>query len=135
MMTCSVSCVSREPSSGRPVLCIIIDSALTLICSAGSLWALLAHSSSYSVQLLLYGEERMQADNFIADGTLPSAVYGAEHLLRLFVKLPEYLPIAGSTEDQYRLLQDKLHEVLDFMNDKSAEFFLPTDEYIVPMQT
>lgn len=85
------------------------------------------------MQLLLYAEERVQADSFIADGTLPSSVYGAEHLLRLFVKLPEYLPIAGSTEEQYRLLQDKLHEVLDYLNDKSAEFFVPTNEYIVPM--
>jgi MRG len=86
--------------------------------------------TSLAVQLLLYAEERMQSDQFIADGTLPSTVYGAEHLLRLFVKLPEYLPIAGSTEQQYRLLQDKLHEVLDFLQSKSAEFFIPQNEYM-----
>jgi hypothetical protein len=86
------------------------------------------------VQLLLYAEERLQSDTAIGDGTLPSSVYGAEHLLRLFVKLPEYLPIAGSTEQQYKLLRDKLHEVLDFMESKSAEYFVPPSEYITPMQ-
>lgn len=86
------------------------------------------------VQLLLYGEERAQADSFIADGTLPSAVYGAEHLLRLFVKLPEYLPIAGSTEEQYRVLQTRMHEVLDFLQSKATEYFVPPSEYVVPMQ-
>ena len=86
------------------------------------------------VQLLLYAEERAQADTFIADGTLPSVVYGAEHLLRLFVKLPEYLPVAGSTEEQYRLLQDQLHSVLDFMQSKLTEFFVPPAEYLTPMQ-
>jgi mortality factor 4-like protein 1 len=85
------------------------------------------------MQLLLYAEERKQADEFIGNGTLPSSVYGAEHLLRLFVKLPEYLPVEGSTEDQYRLLQSKLHEVLDFLQSKTTEYFVPTAEYISPM--
>jgi hypothetical protein len=33
----------------------------------------------------------------LAAGQAPSAVYGAEHLLRLFVKLPELLPPTGDT--------------------------------------
>ena len=86
------------------------------------------------MQLLLYAEERAQADTFIADGTLPSAVYGAEHLLRLFVKLPEYLPVAGSTEEQYRVLQGHIHEVLDFLQSKLTEFFVPVAEYMTPIQ-
>jgi mortality factor 4-like protein 1 len=76
----------------------------------------------------------MQADTFTADGTLPSSVYGAEHLLRLFVKLPEYLPISGCTEDQYRVLQDRLHDVLDFLQSKATEYFVPPAEYITLMQ-
>ena len=32
----------------------------------------------------------------LSDGRLPSSVYGAEHLLRLFVKLPELLAAAGA---------------------------------------
>jgi len=85
------------------------------------------------VQLLLYAEERTQADEAIGNGTMPSSVYGAEHLLRLFVKLPDYLPVEGSTEEQYRLLQGKLHEVLDFLQSKAAEYFVPSAEYVTPM--
>ena len=86
------------------------------------------------LQILLYAEERKQADDLIGNGTLPSSVYGAEHLLRLFVKLPDYLPLEGSTEEQYRLLQAKLHEVLDFLHAKAAEYVVPTAEYATPMQ-
>lgn len=41
---------------------------------------------------LLYPCERAQARRVLAGGALPSSLYGAEHLLRLFVKLPELLP-------------------------------------------
>ena len=86
------------------------------------------------MQLLLYAEERSQADTFIADGVLPSSVYGAEHLLRLFVKLPEYLPVVGMTEDQFKLLQGKLHEILDWLKERMPEYFSRAEEYIMPMQ-
>lgn len=32
----------------------------------------------------------------LSDGRLPSSVYGTEHLLRLFVKLPDLLAAAGA---------------------------------------
>lgn len=38
----------------------------------------------------------LQAMALLADGRLPSAVYGTEHLLRLFVKLPDLLAAAGA---------------------------------------
>ncbi|KAJ7007177.1 hypothetical protein NC653_006278 [Populus alba x Populus x berolinensis] len=41
--------------------------------------------------MLLYKSERQQYADAIADDVSPSMVYGAEHLLRLFVKLPELL--------------------------------------------
>ena len=37
-----------------------------------------------------------QALAALSSGLLPSAVYGTEHLLRLFVKLPELLAAAGA---------------------------------------
>ena len=36
----------------------------------------------------------------LGDGRVASCVYGAEHLLRLFVKLPELLAAAVATEQQ-----------------------------------
>ncbi len=36
----------------------------------------------------------------LADGRCPSAVYGAEHLLRLLHKLAEILPLAALSDDQ-----------------------------------
>jgi hypothetical protein len=91
--------------------------------------AMIGHSF-LAVQLLLYNEERAQADALLTNGDSPSSIYGAEHLLRLFLKLPELLPIESSTEEQYRLLQTKLHELLDFLVTHRADFFLPTTAYI-----
>ena len=36
----------------------------------------------------------------LADGRVASCVYGAEHLLRLFIKLPELMAVAVATEQQ-----------------------------------
>ncbi len=44
-------------------------------------------------QLLLYAPEVPAADAALASGAPPSAVYGAEHLVRLLVKLPELVPV------------------------------------------
>lgn len=83
-----------------------------------------------NVQLLLYNEERAQADALLKNNDSPASIYGAEHLLRLFLKLPELLPLEGSTEEQYRLLQSKLHELLAFLEKSYSEFFLPTSDYV-----
>lgn len=85
---------------------------------------------SYRMQLLLYHEERVQADALLKGGDVPSSIYGAEHLMRLFLKLPELLPVESSTEEQYRFLQASLHEILEFLQEHYSEFFLPTSEYV-----
>ena len=52
--------------------------------------------------LLLYPQEQAQAREVLSDGSLPRNVYGAEHLVRLLIKLPEILPFSDLTEDALR---------------------------------
>ncbi|VVA12017.1 PREDICTED: MRG1 [Prunus dulcis] len=58
--------------------------------------------------MLLYKNERQQYEKAIAHDASPSSVYGAEHLLRLFVKLPELLLNANIEEETLKDLQQKL---------------------------
>ncbi|XP_022768704.1 protein MRG2-like isoform X2 [Durio zibethinus] len=58
--------------------------------------------------MLLYKSERQQYEYTITEDIRPSTVYGAEHLLRLFVKLPELLVRADIEEDTLLELQQKL---------------------------
>ncbi|KAL8031504.1 hypothetical protein ABFS82_13G029700 [Erythranthe guttata] len=48
----------------------------------------------------------------------PSRVYGAEHLLRLFVKLPDMLETETPTE-----LQQRLNDLLRFLQSNQGAFF------------
>ncbi|CAL5369446.1 unnamed protein product [Camellia sinensis] len=63
--------------------------------------------------ILLYKKERQQYHEAVADDVSPSSIYGAEHLLRLFVKLPELLAYVNIEEETLVRLQQKL---LDFLN-------------------
>ncbi|XP_058081174.1 protein MRG1 isoform X2 [Magnolia sinica] len=63
--------------------------------------------------MLLYKKERQQYHEAVTDNISPSTVYGAEHLLRLFVKLPELLAYVNMEEEALTQLQQKL---LDFLN-------------------
>lgn len=66
---------------------------------------------------LLYRSEHDQAHQVLCDGALPSAVYGAEHLARLLVRLPDLLPLGTLGDDQLAtmatMLQVKVLRVLD----------------------
>jgi len=53
-----------------------------------------------------------------------SEVYGAEHLLRLFVKLPQLLAHTNMEEDAANVLQQKLNEFLKFLQKNHSTFFL-----------
>ena len=72
-------------------------------------------------------EERGQAETVLASrgGTTkaPSEVYGAEHLLRLFVKLPELLPLGDMDAAAGRALQVKLTEFLRWLQRNAASSF------------
>ncbi|KAI4337016.1 hypothetical protein L6164_015478 [Bauhinia variegata] len=80
--------------------------------------------------ILLYKNERHQYQEACLDDISPSTVYGAEHLLRLFVKLPELLLHADIEEGTLIELQAKLTDFLKFLQKNQSSFFLST--YHVP---
>ncbi|KAL3833293.1 hypothetical protein ACJIZ3_008029 [Penstemon smallii] len=73
--------------------------------------------------VLLYNNERQQYLDAISDNVSPSSIYGAEHLLRLFVKLPQLLTCQKFVEETCVLLQQRLLEFLKFMQDNEGTFF------------
>uniref|UniRef100_M8AQR7 Mortality factor 4-like protein 1 n=1 Tax=Aegilops tauschii TaxID=37682 RepID=M8AQR7_AEGTA len=74
--------------------------------------------------MLLYKKEQKQYKEEIKGDVSPSTVYGAEHLLRLFVKLPELLSSVNMEEDALNKLQQKLLDILKFLQKNQAHFFL-----------
>lgn len=80
--------------------------------------------------MLLYKSERQQYKESISDDAPPSTVYGAEHLLRLFVKLPDLLYYVNIEEDTLMFMQQELVDLLKFLQKHRSAFFLST--YHVP---
>lgn len=76
--------------------------------------------------MLLYNKERQQFQEAIVDNVSPSSLYGAEHLLRLFVKLPALLYELNIEEETLRELQQVLHDFLKFLQKNQSAFFLST---------
>ncbi|KAL8491970.1 hypothetical protein ACS0TY_023533 [Phlomoides rotata] len=73
--------------------------------------------------MLLYKEERQQYREVITENDSPSDVYGAEHLLRLFVKLPEMLAGLHIEKETLTELQQKWLDFLRFLQSNQREFF------------
>ncbi|XP_026655980.1 protein MRG1-like isoform X5 [Phoenix dactylifera] len=73
---------------------------------------------------LLYKKERQQYQEAIHDNISPSTIYGAEHLLRLFVKLPELLAYVNMEDESLAKLQQKLVDFLKFLQKNQSSFFL-----------
>ncbi|KAK9061885.1 hypothetical protein SSX86_019069 [Deinandra increscens subsp. villosa] len=78
--------------------------------------------------ILLYDKERLQYRESIKNDVSPSSIYGAEHLLRLFVKLPEILPYVNIEGDLLMSLQQEFLDFLTFLQKKQSSFFLLYDE-------
>ncbi|XP_027354621.1 protein MRG2-like isoform X2 [Abrus precatorius] len=76
--------------------------------------------------MLLYKNERQQYHEACPANIFPSTVYGAEHLLRLFVKLPELLSHASIEEETLTELQAQLLNFLRFLRKNQNTFFLST---------
>ncbi|KAI5059453.1 hypothetical protein GOP47_0025772 [Adiantum capillus-veneris] len=78
--------------------------------------------------MLLYKPERAQFLEHVPENSTiaPSSVYGAEHLLRLFVKLPELLVYTNMEDDALSQLQQKLADFLKYLQKNQSVFFLST---------
>ncbi|KAF2302113.1 hypothetical protein GH714_032828 [Hevea brasiliensis] len=74
--------------------------------------------------MLLYKKERQQYHDSVENDTSPSTIYGAEHLLRLFVKLPELLAYVNIEEETLTRMQQKLLDFLKFLQKNQSTFFL-----------
>ncbi|KAK6130869.1 hypothetical protein DH2020_035387 [Rehmannia glutinosa] len=79
--------------------------------------------------MLLYKEERQQYKEVITDNVSPSNVYGAEHLLRLFVKLPEMLSCMHIETETLTELQQRLLDFLRFLQNNQSAFFIELPEF------
>ena len=78
--------------------------------------------------VLLYRPEMEQLEALQRDGKLPANLadlYGPEHLLRLFVKLPGMLAKADLDEDSAKFLETKVASLIKFMAKKAGELFEP----------
>lgn len=76
--------------------------------------------------MLLYPQERAQYASAVPQGSTisPSSIYGAEHLLRLFVKLSELLNYTNMEHEALTQLQQKLADFLKFLQRNQSSFFL-----------
>mmetsp|Transcript_30000 Transcript_30000/g.71480 ORF Transcript_30000/g.71480 Transcript_30000/m.71480 type:complete len:243 (-) Transcript_30000:40-768(-) len=62
-------------------------------------------------------------------GKAPSTIFGAEHLLRLVVKMPELLSATEVTDMQLGIVQSQLHDLVSFLANNQAAYF--TYQYCV----
>ncbi|OBZ87074.1 Chromatin modification-related protein eaf3 [Choanephora cucurbitarum] len=74
---------------------------------------------------LLYRSERKQFEEMCGDKE-PSSVYGAEHLLRLFVELPSLMSATNIDADTMAEVKERLEELLRFVQENEKDYF-PSD--------
>nr|VDD47789.1 unnamed protein product [Brassica oleracea] len=79
--------------------------------------------------MLLYKKERQQYEEAIVDDVSPSTVYGAEHLLRLFVKFPELFSYVNMEEETWNRMQQTLLDFLKFIQKNQSTFLLSPSAY------
>ncbi|XP_019437921.1 PREDICTED: protein MRG2-like isoform X2 [Lupinus angustifolius] len=76
--------------------------------------------------ILLYKHERNQYQEACPSNTTASSVYGAEHFLRLLVKLPELMSNAGIEKETMTEIQEQTVDFLRFLQRNHNAFFLST---------
>ncbi|KAK3268386.1 hypothetical protein CYMTET_23111 [Cymbomonas tetramitiformis] len=72
--------------------------------------------------VLLYKVERDQCEQALQDGT-PCEIYGAEHLLRLFVKMPQLLTGYQLEKAAIEALQDHLGDIIRHLQRRQQSYF------------
>ncbi|GBG79240.1 hypothetical protein CBR_g29291 [Chara braunii] len=122
-------CLPREPTVNQ-----ILDNYLELKTkreSGNDTWKeLVAGMKTYFNKalgaMLLYKSEREQFEAATGDeeSPLPVEIYGAEHLLRMFVKLPELIQYTNMEPEAMSHLQAKLNDFLKFLQKNQTSFFL-----------
>ncbi|XP_039033018.1 protein MRG2-like isoform X2 [Hibiscus syriacus] len=85
--------------------------------------------------ILLYKSERKQYRCIFTEDLCPSIVYGAEHLLRLFVKLPELLMRTDIEQKTLLELQQNLVDFLKFLQKNQNALFLSIDHVVEDVET
>jgi len=83
---------------------------------------------------LLYKFERTQYGDLLKEHTGKQIcdIYGAEHLLRLFVKLGRVLPYSYLDEPSMEFVVVHIHDFLEFLMKNSEDLFVPEYENSTP---
>ena len=75
-------------------------------------------------RLLLYRQERQQYDLRARGRGAPSRLYGAEHLVRLIIKLPKLLAQTNLAKGEIPRLKRKIEDLLKYLRQNRARLFL-----------
>jgi mortality factor 4-like protein 1 len=86
---------------------------------------------THPAHLLFVTADSVLTLQMLAAGQAPSAVYGAEHLLRLIVKLPELLPHTGATGEALQLLIRRVEDLLTYMQIHAERLFVGQGGYVL----
>lgn len=83
---------------------------------------------------LLYSFERYQykQDCENAGAVQPCDVYGSQHLLRLILKIGDYLSASKFTDSQVKIFEDQLEDFLLYLNTNRSMFFMKKSYYNAP---
>lgn len=75
---------------------------------------------------LLYRFERLQLKKILKNypNAKMSSIYGAEHLLRFFVKFPLFLSASKVNEEVIEKTKQISFKIMDYMNNNQTQIFL-----------